>query len=87
MLDAAFIGLFAAFVLCGVLSNQLLRRQSETIADLRQERDELRADNRALTESLVRSAGKPLVFGAPKTEQSEGWFEGRPMVVAVKKSE
>ena len=38
--------------------------------------DDLQADNRALTEALVRVEGKPLIFRKPETlEDSQGWFD------------
>ena len=36
---------------------------------------ELREDNRALTEALVRVEGKPLIFGKHEKRDAEGYFD------------
>jgi len=62
----------------GVLVALQSRAQTRIVEELLQRIDALQADNRALTEALVRVEGKPFVFRKPdKLEDAEGWFDAK----------
>lgn len=65
--------LFLLLVIAATLTLHWL--EGRRMECLLREIGELRSDNRALMEALVRDAGKPLIFKPPVTEDSEGWFD------------
>jgi hypothetical protein len=50
-------------------------KDSKLVCDLLKRMDTLQQDNKALTEALVRSEGKPLIFRKSEPIQGEGWFD------------
>jgi hypothetical protein len=48
------------------------------IGELLKRMDALQADNRLLTEALLRESGKPVIFSKPESVASEGWFDAKP---------
>jgi hypothetical protein len=50
-------------------------RNEKLVKELMTRMDDLQRDNRALTESLVRSEGKPLIFSKSEAVDGEGWYD------------
>jgi len=63
--------LAAACWLIWLWAHQASRQAAKLIEELH----ELRQDNRALTEALVRAEGKPLIFRRSDPIRSSGWFD------------
>jgi len=61
------------------------RDSAKLYMELLKRMDALQADNRALTEALVRSEGKPLIFRKPEEKDGEGWWDTmQPIAPQVK---
>lgn len=83
MIQSILIWLVA--VQAGLLAGLWLawRESQRNLKLLWEEKEQLRSEQRALTEALVRADGKPLVFGRSAVKPSAGWFDGKAKVERV----
>jgi hypothetical protein len=59
------------------------RQRSRHIESLIAELKELRSDNRALMEALVRSEGKPLIFRKSEPIEGVSWWANKPVSATI----
>lgn len=68
------------FLVCLGLAGLYVHRSmidQDLMQELLKRIDDLQADNRALTEALVRVEGKPLVFRKTDPVDADGWFDSK----------